>query len=85
MPDEAPSQYRVTGTYADDVPPPRVAGEVTASTEYASRDEADIGIEELVGRTDIGQIILSTRNYRDGGWRAMHTWNRTPAGWRYAR
>ena len=61
MPDEPPAQYRVDGQYADDVTPPQIPGTVVSSIEYGTREEADVGIEGLVGRTDVGEIVLYTR------------------------
>lgn len=88
MPDQdpeprPPDQYKVIGLYGDNALPPLVPDDVAAWNTYLTRADADVAIEELVARTDIGRIILYTNVH--GEFLPLHTWNRVGSFWQYER
>jgi hypothetical protein len=80
-------QYRVSGYYADDVHPPRVAGELAEQRpayDILDRDEA---IEIMAARTDLGRILVEERvghdfnaNTTNSSWKTVSTWTRNDDG-----
>lgn len=85
MPDQPqdapmPDRYRVTAFYADDVTPPLVAGDRASRGFYRTRADADIAIEEAVGRTDLGRIVLAVDIGKS--WFDLHVWIRIDGEWK---
>jgi hypothetical protein len=81
-------RFRATFTYADDVIPPKVPGEVAIQTVHGDRLSADMEIEIGVGRTDLGRIVLEERLINDvdgrkNEWQVIHTWTRGPNSWQH--
>lgn len=81
-------RYRVTVTYAGDVVPPLVPGEIAAFGTHVTRESADQQIETYVAGTDFGRILLEERLANDvatrtNEWHVIHTWTREAERWQH--
>jgi hypothetical protein len=80
-------RFRISGYYASDVMPPRVAGELAEQLPAYDALDRDEAVEVLVGRTDLQRIVVEERtgddfnaNITNSQWKVWRSWTRNDDG-----